>query len=55
MATLEQLSVHVDLSKRKVMPFPDQTLKILAKLTEAHAPLPVPPEVGSVMSTKKRK
>lgn len=55
MATLEQLALHVDLSKRKVVPMPDRSLKLLAEMSEAHGALPAPPEVGSVMRVDKKK
>jgi len=55
MATLEQLSLHVDLTKRKVEPMPEECLKLLAEMEEAHAVLPRPPQVGSVMTIGSKK
>ncbi len=55
MATLEQLALHVDLGKRKVRPMPEEALRLLAEMSEAHAGLPVPREVGSVMGVRKKK
>jgi len=49
MATLEQLAVHVNLGQRKVCPIPDNSKALLREMKEAHAVLPVPPQVGSVM------
>jgi acyl-CoA thioester hydrolase len=55
MATLEQLALHVDLSERKVEPMPEESRKLLAEMAEAHAVLPRPPQVGSVMSVGSKK
>lgn len=49
MATIELLSIHVDLSKPKVIPLPDEPMRLLAGMMESHGELPIPPEVGSVM------
>ena len=49
MATLEQLAVHVDLGRRKVIPMPDEPQALLKAMAEAHADLPRPAQVGSVM------
>jgi acyl-CoA thioester hydrolase len=38
-AIAEQLSIHVDLSTRKVLPFPEATERQLQEAVEAHAPL----------------
>ncbi len=50
MATLELLALHVDLGQRKVEPMPRECQKLLAEMAEAHAGLPRPPQVGSVMT-----
>lgn len=55
MATLEQLAVHVDLSKRKVEPLPDEPRRLLAEMMEAHSALPRPPQVGSVMALRPKR
>ena len=55
MATLEQLALHVDLSARKVEPMPEDSQKLLAEMAEAHAGLPRPPQVGSVMTVGPKK
>lgn len=49
MATLEQLAVHVDLRRRKVIPMTDEQQLLLAEMAESHSVLPMPPQVGSVM------
>jgi acyl-CoA thioester hydrolase len=56
MATQEQLALHVDLTKRKVEPIPEESLKLLAEMADAHAALPQPREVGStiVLGSKKK-
>ena len=50
MATLEQLSVHVDLNIRKVEPFADDTREKLTAMMAAHKHLPPPKQIGSVMA-----
>ncbi|MDP6172977.1 MAG: thioesterase family protein [Rhodospirillales bacterium] len=54
-ATLEQLALHVDLTKRKVEPMPDESYKLLGEVQAAHAGLELPPELGSVMGIKSKK
>ncbi len=45
-ATMEVICMHVDLTAKKSAPFPDDILKRIAAMQEAHAGLPVPPQVG---------
>jgi len=45
-ATNEVLLLHVDLTTRKVLPWPEDGLARLTALVEAHASLPRPPQVG---------
>jgi acyl-CoA thioester hydrolase len=45
-ATSENLVVHVDMTAKKVAPFPDFIAARLAKMKSAHAHLPVPDGVG---------
>jgi acyl-CoA thioester hydrolase len=45
-ATSENLVLHVDITKKKVAPFPDFITARLAKMKAAHAHLPVPDGVG---------
>ncbi len=56
MATLEQLALHADLRKRKVVAMPEESQALLHEMQEAHSVLPVPPQVGSVIKVgSKRK
>lgn len=54
-ATLEQLAVHVNLELRKVEAMPEEPQLLLAEAYSTHSELPVPPQVGSVMSLKGKK
>jgi acyl-CoA thioester hydrolase len=45
-ATSENLVLHVDMTTKKVAPFPDFIAARLAKMKSAHAHLPVPDGVG---------
>ncbi len=54
MATLEQLALHVDLSRRRVEPLPAESLSLLEKMWETHSKLPKPKELGSVMGLRQR-
>jgi acyl-CoA thioester hydrolase len=45
-ATSENLALHVDMTAKKVAPFPDFIAARLAKMKSAHAHLPVPDGVG---------
>ncbi len=49
-ATLEQLSVHVNLEKRRVEPFLEQPRCLLEETFATQSLLPVPPQVSSVIS-----
>ena len=53
-ATLEQLALHADLSKRKVVPMPKESQTLLSQMQEAHSPLPTPPQVGSVIEVRSK-
>ncbi len=55
MATLEQLSLHVDLTARRVEPVPDESLRLLREMWETHKELPKPKEMGSVMGIQSRR
>ncbi len=48
-ATGEWLSIHVDMRTRRSAPMPDDIAARLAALSEAHAALPRPPEIGRVI------
>jgi acyl-CoA thioester hydrolase len=45
-ATSEQLALHVDMTSRRVVPWPDDVLQGLAAMKAAHAALPAPEGVG---------
>ncbi|MDJ0947645.1 MAG: thioesterase family protein [Alphaproteobacteria bacterium] len=48
-ATLESLSLHVDMATRRVAPMPDAIFDRLARIHEAHAGLPRPSEAGQTI------
>ena len=52
-ATCECLPIHVDLAARRSAPLPDDILSRLAALMAAHAELPRPREVGSVIAIRR--
>jgi acyl-CoA thioester hydrolase len=56
LATLEQMSLHVNLATRRVEAMPDVSQALLARMMRAHARLPPPAEQGHViaMPTKPR-
>jgi acyl-CoA thioester hydrolase len=45
-ATSETMTLHVDMTTKKVVPFPEDVLRALAAMKEAHAKLPVPAGAG---------
>ena len=45
-ATCETMTLHVNMATKKVAPWPDQIMAALARMTEAHAGLPVPEAAG---------
>ena len=51
-AASEWISIHVDMETRRSAPFPDDIAQHLNDIHTAHAALPVPPDVGRVMSLK---
>jgi acyl-CoA thioester hydrolase len=51
-ATSEQLALHVDLSKRRVTPWPDDILARLSAMKAAHSALPMPEAVGRKIGLK---
>lgn len=54
-ATCETMTLHVDLTAKKVAPFPDNVLKLIERLKVAHADLPRPEAAGrSVAMPQKR-
>ena len=52
MATFEQICLHVDLSNRRVVPWPDYIIESFSERFERHSQIAVPPEVGARMSVK---
>ena len=52
-ATAEWLSLHVDLGKRKVAPWPDKILDGISDVANAQANWPTPDEQGSTMAIRK--
>lgn len=54
-ATCETMTLHVDMTAKKVAPFPDNVLKLIERLKVAHADLPRPEAAGrSVAMPQKR-
>ena len=45
-ATCETMTLHVDMTAKKVAPFPDAVMRALVGLKAAHAKLPPPEDVG---------
>jgi len=48
-ATAENLSLHVDLNQRRVVPLPGQIMDRLKEILEAHRELGVPQEAGGAI------
>ncbi len=53
-ATSENLSLHVDLSSRKVAPFPPDILANLALMKAAHSMMPLPAMAGRMIGIPKK-
>jgi len=53
-ATSEQMCIHVDLTTRRVTPFPDEIQTRIASLMEAHRALPRPEQAGRVIGIRKK-
>jgi acyl-CoA thioester hydrolase len=45
-ATSENMTLHVDMTAKRVAPFPDAVMRSLAAMKAAHAKLPLPHGVG---------
>jgi acyl-CoA thioester hydrolase len=45
-ATSESMTLHVDMTAKKVAPFPDNVLRALERMKQAHAHLPRPEAAG---------
>lgn len=54
-ATSEQLLVNVDLATRRSAPYPEDLLANVVAVTEAHASLPVPEQVGHSLGIRRSK
>ncbi len=52
-ATLEQISLHVDMAAKKASPWPADVLERLEAMREAHSALPVPPQVGRIIGIRR--
>lgn len=53
-ATSEQMSLHVDLTTRKVAPWPEDIEKTFAKLQAYHLKLPRPERAGRTIGIKRK-
>jgi len=51
-ATMEQLSLHVNLDTRRATPFPDALAQRLARTVEEHAAHPLPKEYRRLLPLK---
>ncbi len=49
-ATSENMTLHVDMTAKKVAPFPERIMKSLARMKAAHSRLPMPEAVGRRIS-----
>ena len=54
LATLEQLSLHVNLATRRVEAMPEAAQRLLAGMAQCHARLPRPAEQGQVIGMPRR-
>jgi acyl-CoA thioesterase FadM len=54
LATAEQLLLHVDTARGRATPLPEHLRQRLAAIRSAHADLPVPEQVGQVVSMRRR-
>ncbi len=53
-ATCETMTLHVDMTAKKVAPFPDSVLKLIERMKRAHAELPRPDGAGRSVAMPKR-
>lgn len=49
-ATNENMLIHIDMNVRRSAPYPDDIQAWMAKVAEAHAALPLPPQAGRAIS-----
>ncbi len=54
-ATSENMTLHVDMTAKKVAPFPEAVLRALAAMKAAHSQLPLPEGVGRRVSMPKNR
>jgi len=54
-ATMEVMSLHIDLATRSVAPFPDEVQRHIEVIAAEHSKLELPPQVGRVMQVRKKK
>jgi acyl-CoA thioester hydrolase len=48
------MTLHVDMTTKKVVPFPDAIMRTLARMKAAHAQLPRPEAAGRRIAMPKR-
>jgi acyl-CoA thioester hydrolase len=53
-ATSETMTLHVDMTAKKVAPFPDSVMKTLERMKAAHAALPRPQDAGRSVGMSQR-
>jgi acyl-CoA thioester hydrolase len=54
-ATSENMTLHVDMTAKKVAPFPASVMQALARVKEAHARLPQPDGAGRRVAMPERR
>jgi len=54
-ATCEWMILFIDMSKRRVAEMPDDIFELMTRVKEAHAHLPLPPEVGRSISLENKR
>ena len=53
-ATCETMTLHVDMTAKKVAPFPDSIMRLVERMKVAHAGLPTPDGAGRSVAIPKR-
>ncbi|HTN97742.1 MAG TPA: thioesterase family protein [Nordella sp.] len=53
-ATSELIIIHIDMTTRKTAPFPPDVLANIKAMHDAHAALPLPPQVGHRIGIPKK-
>jgi acyl-CoA thioester hydrolase len=53
-ATCETMTLHVDMTAKKVAPFPDSIMRLIERMKVAHAGLPAPDGAGRSVAMPKR-